>query len=243
MNHAVSRIVCHPAVVVGASRTDAGVHAKGQVCHFDTTATHIPIEGLRMAINAQLPGDIVIRTIEPTRPDFDSIFDAVHKRYQYAVWTTADRNVFAQDLHFHRWQKLDYDAMGAAVGHFVGEKDFASFCRTGHGRPHTVRTVTECSLHRRGPLLVIAVSGKGFLWNQVRIIAGTLVEIGLGRFAPDDVPRMLAARDRKASGSTAPACGLYLQWIQHSDVSLRRRYVPSESDPAAFPRPDDEDAE
>jgi tRNA pseudouridine38-40 synthase len=215
LSEAIAGVVGHPVIAVGSSRTDAGVHAKGQVAHFDTTATQIPAEGLRRAVNSRLPADLVVRELAPVHARFDAISDAVDKRYQYAVWNTEDRNVFADDLAFHRWQPLDLEAMREAAGHLVGTHDFASFARPGHGRATTIRTVLGCEVSRRGHLLVIAVRGTGFLWNQVRIMAGTLVEVGLGRFAASDVPLMLAAKDRRAAGSTAPAHGLYLQWIRH----------------------------
>jgi tRNA pseudouridine38-40 synthase len=221
----LGQVVGHPVQVTGSSRTDAGVHAKGQVAHFDTTAVQIPPDGLRRAANSRLPGDIVIHSIQQVQaPDvqqglrgFDAISDAVLKRYQYLIWNGENRNVFAEDLAFHRWQMLNIDAMDAAASHLVGTHDFASFARPGHGRESTVRTITSCSVASRGRQVVIGVVGTGFLWNQVRIIAGTLVEVGLGRFVPDDVPRMLAARDRRAAGQTAPPQGLYLQWIRHRD--------------------------
>lgn len=216
VQEAIASVVGHPVAVVGASRTDAGVHAKGQVAHLDTTAVQIPAEGLLRAVNARLPGDVVIRRIEPVAPDFDAISHAVHKRYQYALWTRPHRHVFLEDLAFHRWQPLDLDAMRAAAAHFVGTHDFASFARPGHGREHTLRTVTGCEVAARGGLVVIGVSGRGFLWNQVRIMAGTLVEVGIGRFAPSDIPLMLSAKDRRAAGQTAPPHGLYLQWIEHA---------------------------
>ena len=110
--------------------------------------------------------------------------------------------------------------MRAAAAHFVGERDFASFAKPGHGRDSTIRTVFECDVAQRGPRLVFGISGSGFLWNMIRIMVGTLVEVGLGKYAPDDIPRMLAARDRQSAGSTAPAHGLYLQWIKHHSDPL-----------------------
>jgi tRNA pseudouridine38-40 synthase len=104
--------------------------------------------------------------------------------------------------------------MAAAAAHLVGEHDFASFARPGHGRSHTVRTIFACDVHYRPPKLLIGVEGSGFLWNMVRIIVGTLVQVGLGRYAPEDMVTMLAAKDRAAGGPTAPAHGLYLQWIK-----------------------------
>jgi tRNA pseudouridine38-40 synthase len=210
---ALAAVVGHPVSPVGSSRTDAGVHAKGQLAHFDTNQTQIPPESLRRAANHRLPEDILIRTIEPASDSFDAITAAISKRYQYFIWNAPDRNPFAPDLCWHRWQSLDVAAMQSAAARFVGEHDFASFARPGHGRQTTIRTIAQCHAAARGPRLVIGIEGSGFLWNMVRIIVGTLVEVGLGRRAPDDIPPMLAARSREAAGPTAPPHGLYLQWI------------------------------
>jgi tRNA pseudouridine38-40 synthase len=212
---AIQSIVGHPILLVGSSRTDAGVHAKGQVAHFDTDQVQIPPEGLRRAANARLPEDILIRSVEPVPETFDAISGTVSKRYQYVVWNAPDRPVFGADLAFHRWQKLDIAAMRSAAGQLEGTHDFASFAKPGHGRENTVRTVHACRVSLRPPRVVIGVEGGGFLWNMVRIIAGTLVEVGIGRYSPADIPTMLAARRRLAAGRTAPAHGLYLQWIKH----------------------------
>jgi tRNA pseudouridine38-40 synthase len=211
---ALGHVLGHPIEVVGSSRTDAGVHAKAQVAHFDTTAVQIPPRGMLLAANHRLPPDVLIRRIDPVPREFDAITCADCKRYQYAVWAEELRTPFVHDLVWHRWQPLDHEAMAAAAGHFVGTYDFASFARPGHKRETTMRCVLECEVSRRGPLIVIGVAGTGFLWNMVRIIAGTLVEVGLGQYTPDDIPRMIAACDRRAAGSTAPAHGLYLQWIR-----------------------------
>ena len=227
LRRTLEAVVRHPVKVVGSSRTDAGVHAKGQVAHFDTPMTQIPAEGIRRATNSRLPDDILIRSIEPVASDFDAILSTAEKRYQYVVWNHADRAPFFSDLVFHRFQPLDVPAMVEAARHLVGEHDFASFAKPGHGRATTVRTVHECGVSARGPRVVIGVRGGGFLWNMVRIIAGTLVEIGLGRRKADDVPAMLAARDRLAAGPTAPAQGLYLQWVKFRDQPL----VPSPGTP------------
>jgi tRNA pseudouridine38-40 synthase len=211
---AVTAVVRHPVQIVGSSRTDSGVHAKGQVAHFDTDQTQIPLEGMRRGINSQLPGDILVRRVEPVHEYFDAIRSTTRKRYQYCIWNATDRPVFFNDLAWHRWHKLDRDAMAAAAAKLVGEHDFASFCRPGHGRESTVRTVFACDVSVRAPRLVIGVEGSGFLWNMVRIIVGTLVQVGVGRYTPEDIPAMLAAKDRNAGGPTAPPHGLYLQWIK-----------------------------
>src|SRR3954453_4234480 len=210
----IGALVGHPINLVGSSRTDSGVHAKGQLAHFDTDQLQIPTEGMRRAINHALPEDILVRSIDAVPDDFSAITSTTRKRYQYFIWTTLDRPIFMHDLAWHRWQPLDVDAMRAAATHFVGEHDFTSFARPGHRREYTVRTVHAFDLSYRPPRLLIGVEGNGFLWHMVRIMVGTLVEVGLGRFAPDDIAGMLAARDRRAAGSTAPPHGLYLQWIQ-----------------------------
>ncbi len=211
---AIGAVVGHRVSVTGSSRTDAGVHAKGQVAHFDTDQAQIPAENIRRAVNHRLPEDILIREIEPVADSFDAITAAASKRYQYFIWNAPDRNAFFPELCWHRWQSLDVAAMKEAGGYFVGEHDFASFARPGHGRESTVRTVSACSVVARGPQLVIGTEGSGFLWNMVRIMIGTLVEVGLGRYAAGDIAKMLEARDRRAAGSTAPPQGLYLQWIK-----------------------------
>jgi tRNA pseudouridine38-40 synthase len=210
---AVRAVVRHPVELVGSSRTDAVVHAKGQVAHFDTDQVQIPVEGLRRAVNARLPADILLRRVDPVPASFDAVFSALSKRYQYFIWNQEDRSPFFPDLAWHRWQKLDREAMRQAARAFVGEHDFASFARPGHGRENTVRLVHECTVSWRNQMIVFGVAGSGFLWNMVRIMVGTLVEVGLGRHEPGDIAGMLAAKDRRAAGATAPPHGLYLQWI------------------------------
>lgn len=207
-------VLGHPLILSGSSRTDRGVHAKGQVAHIDTDKTQIPIEGLRRAVNHRLPADIIIRSIEPVVTAFDAVRSTSHKRYQYVIWNHTDRPVFFDDLVWHRWFDLDTDKMHAASRFFVGEHDYVSFAKPGHGRAHTVRTILDCSVSRRGPRIVIGVEGRGFLWNMVRIMVGTLVHVGLGKHPPEAIRDMLLARDRTAAGPTAPAHGLYLQWIR-----------------------------
>jgi tRNA pseudouridine38-40 synthase len=231
---AVAGIVRHPVDVVGSSRTDAGVHAKGQIAHFETDQVQIPPDGLLRAINAALPADITVRALEPVSASFDAIRSTTSKRYQYAIWNQPERPTFFADLAWHRWKPLDVIAMRDAARRLVGTHDFASFARPGHGRENTVRTILGCDVARRrgGPLVVIGVEGTGFLWNMVRIIAGTLAEVGLGRIPADRIETMLSAKDRSAAGPTAPPHGLFLQWI-------KTRQEPDEPapppDPAASP--------
>lgn len=241
LERALSAVVRHPVSILGSSRTDTGVHAKGQIAHFDTDQTQIPLEGLRRAVNARLPDDILIRAIDPVDPGFDAVGSTVSKRYQYLIWHASDRPVFVADLAWHRWQQLNVRAMQSAAEMLVGTHDFASFARPGHRREHTVRTILSFEVAYRPPRLVIGVEGTGFLWNQVRIMVGTLVEVGQGRYAAEAVARMLEAKDRKSAGGTAPAHGLYLQWVKTTATGAARRQGSLEGDGLAEPtvRPPD----
>ncbi len=214
LERTLAGVLRHPVTLSGSSRTDKGVHAKGQIAHFDTDKVQIPREGLRRAINHRLPEDILIRKLEPVPDTFHALYCPERKRYQYTIWNHPNRPVFFFDLAWHRWFALNSAKMAEAAKHFVGIHDFASFCRPGHGKPHTIRTIYGCSVAQRGPRIVVGVEGRGFLWNQVRIMVGTLVHVGLGKYPPDVIVEMLAAKDRTAGGPTAPAHGLYLQWIK-----------------------------
>jgi tRNA pseudouridine38-40 synthase len=214
LQRAMGEVVGHPVTLQGSSRTDSGVHAKGQIATFDTPSVHIPIEGLRRAVNARLPTDILIHKLEPVPVAFDAVRGTASKRYQFFIWNHKDRPVFFSDLAWHRWHYLDVPKIQQAARHFVGTHDFASFARPGHMRESTVRTVFACDVHWRKPKLIIGVEGSGFLWNMVRIMVGTLVEVGMGRHEPDAIVEMIAAKDRKAAGPTAPPHGLFLQWIR-----------------------------
>ena len=215
---ALQRVVGHPVTVTGASRTDAGVHALGQAAMFDTIRVAIPPDRVRLAVNAKLPDDIVVHTVEPVAGDFEVIGDTIEKAYRYEIHNGELKDVFASDLAFHlppRPAPLDVERMNEAARHLVGEHDFASFAKPGHGRETTVRTITSLAVAREGERVRIEVAGTGFLWNQVRILAGTLMRVGTGHIEADAMPEILAARDRQASGPTAPACGLYLLWVRH----------------------------
>ncbi len=214
LRQAIQTVIGQPVNPVGSSRTDSGVHAKGQLVHYDTHQNNIPMDGLRRAINHQLPGDILVRSIEPVPASFHAVFCTVSKRYQYLIWHDEDRSVFFNDLAWHCWKPLDIDAIRDAASRLVGRHDFASFAKPGHGRSSTVRTIHDLSISYRKPRLIVGVEGSGFLWHMVRIIVGTLLQVGLGKYTPADVSAMLDARDRTTAGSTAPPRGLYLQWIR-----------------------------
>ena len=231
---ALQRVVGHPVVVTGASRTDAGVHAAGQAATFDTIRGQIPPERLMLAVNAKLPADVAVAGIERVPGDFDVIGDTVEKAYRYSIHNGPRKDVFAADLALHLTHpRLDVEAMDEAARHVVGTRDFASLCKPGHGRESTVRTITRCGVTRDGDRVAIEVAGDGFLWNQVRILAGTLTKIGTGHLSPGDVPALLAAKDRQAAGPTAPAHGLCLLWVRHGSVNVPASPSDSGGSPAS----------
>jgi tRNA pseudouridine38-40 synthase len=214
LRDALVRTLGHDLKVTGSSRTDAGVHALGQVAHFDTERTQVEPARILLAANAKLPDDIRIDAIEPVDQDFDAIGSTSEKAYRYVIHNALAKDIFRADLALHLPRPLEHSAMAAAARHLVGEHDFASFAKPGHGRETTLRTVTSASVRREGMDIRIEFTGTGFLWHQVRIMAGTLIQVGLARRTAESIPGVLAARDRKASGPTAPAHGLYLQWIR-----------------------------
>lgn len=214
LESAVARAVRQPVVLIGASRTDAGVHALGQVAAFSAETT-IPVDRLHHAINRYLPDDIaVVHAREVTR-DFDPITMAVRKAYQYTIHNSSVRPVFDRKQVYHCWHTLDVEHMHAAAQRLVGEHDFASFANTHHGRESTVRRVFSCSVWREGERIQMDVCGSGFLYHMVRIIIGTLVEVGRGAMGVEDISRILAARDRMQAGPTLDAAGLRLMWIRY----------------------------
>lgn len=234
---ALKGVLRHPLHIQGSSRTDAGVHAHGQVAHLDTIRSTIPMRNLARAVNARLPGDVVLMNVERTHDRFDAIRWTIKKRYVYILRNTPERDAFSADTEFWRCQNLDEALMQRAALHFVGDHDFTSFARPGHGRETTVRTIFDASCTREGDRVRIAFTGSGFLWNQVRIMVGTLIEIGQGRLDPDSIPTILSARDRTRAGPTAPAHGLYLDRIWHHDAPPDESHDRLASDEAVSEQP------
>jgi tRNA pseudouridine38-40 synthase len=215
MEQAFMRLLRHPVTITGASRTDSGVHALGQVAHLDTT-TPIPPERLADAMNSRLPEDIEVRRAETVLDTFHAIRDVASKQYQYRIFNASRRPLLRRHMVCHTWQPLDARAMDAAAFRLVGTHDFEGFAAAGHGRESTVRTIHRCTTHREQDDVLITVEGDGFLWNMVRIIAGTLVEVGRGKFEPSRIDDILATTDRQLAGPTLPPQGLCLVWIAYA---------------------------
>ncbi|MBX3424227.1 MAG: tRNA pseudouridine(38-40) synthase TruA [Pirellulales bacterium] len=224
------------ATFAAAGRTDAGVHAAGQVASIDSPTT-IPAERLADALNSRLPADMAVLTVEHAPEGFHATHDARQKTYRYTLYQGRTRPLFARGFAWHIPGALDLSAMRAAAAHLLGEQDFASFQSVGSPRESTVRTILNVSvsgageqgadagdatppvwnaaLHEAPGLVAVDVTGDGFLYHMVRTIAGTLVDVGRGRREPQWVAEAIAARDRRAAGQTAPAHGLMLMRVEY----------------------------
>ena len=209
LNEALSSLFCEDIRVIGASRTDTGVHALGNIAVFDTEA-RMPAEKVSYALNQRLPEDIRIQSSVEVLPDFHPRHQNSKKTYEYRILNSAfPMPVYRLYTHF-TYVPLDIERMKRAAEYLKGEHDFKSFCSANTVAETTVRTIYDLSVEKSGSIITIRVTGSGFLYNMVRIIAGTLMEAGRGSLAPEKMPDIINALDRSKSGPTAPACGLTL---------------------------------
>lgn len=199
---------------IGASRTDAGVHALGQRAVIDVD-TSIPAEKIPLALNPLLPDDIVVTHAEEVDADFNPRFKALKKTYEYSIYNAPFRNPIYRNYSEYVRCELDLDSMRTACEAFVGEHDFRAFCASGNSSKTTVRTIYSLDIEKDGDFIKIRVTGNGFLYNMVRIIAGTLIYVGEGRIASDDLPEIIASGDRRKAGKTAGPSGLVLVKIMY----------------------------
>ncbi len=211
---AVSNLVGVRTFVHGASRTDAGVSALGQVALFEIDSP-VPTENFPQAINDRLPPNIVVIAAEEAPPKFDLLGDVKSKLYRYTIYTGRHRPVLRLNQCWHIPKKLDEAAMSRAAKMLIGTKDFKSFATAKDRREETVRTIFRCNVTAEDKWIYIDIEGDGFLYNMVRNIVGTLVEVGRGRWQPEKITEILEARDRTAAGPIAPAQGLCLMWIKY----------------------------
>lgn len=214
LNRALSRLTGEEITVVGASRTDAGVHARGNVAVFDTD-TRIPAERIVYAVNALLPEDVVVVRSEEVPAGWHPRKCVSVKTYEYRILNKEFPDpVRRRDTYFVSFS-LDIERMRRAAEYLKGEHDFKSFCSAQTAVETTVRTIYDLDIKKEGEIITIRVRGNGFLYNMVRIIAGTLAGVGRGYFEPEDMERMLEAKDRTQAGVTAPPQGLTLVGIEY----------------------------
>jgi tRNA pseudouridine38-40 synthase len=200
--------------VVGSGRTDAGVHAKGQVIHFDSVLM-IPEEKWIIALNSLLPEDISVQAMEKTGESFHARYDAIGKEYRYDLLLSAKRDPFQRNYAYQYPFSLNLDSMREASTYMLGTHDFTSFCSAKTAVEDKVRTIEIIDFTLAGKLLTIRFVGNGFLYNMVRILVGTLLEVGSGERDPSEIPEILAKADRRFAGKTAPAHGLYLWKVMY----------------------------
>lgn len=213
LNRELSRLLKEEITVIGASRTDSGVHSRGNLAVFDTN-TRIPPEKICYALNERLPEDIVIQESREVQPDFHPRKCKSRKTYEYRIWNRRFKDPLNRLYSYFVYVPLDVEAMRQAAAYLVGEHDFASFCSSGSQAATTVRTLYEVTLWKEGDLITLRLSGNGFLYNMVRIIAGTLITVGMHVYPPEHMEEILKARDRRAAGPKAPAVGLTLMGIE-----------------------------
>lgn len=199
--------------IKGCSRTDTGVHAR-MFCVSLKTGSAIPAARFPAALNHWLPEDIAVKDCREVGEDFHARYSCKGKEYCYEIWNHPVREPFLRGRALHYWHPIDEALLDAAARQYMGRHDFTSFCTLDRReKGDLTRTVTDAKVERRGDLVVFTVAADGFLYNMVRIMAGTLLEVQQGRLRPEEITRVIEARDRRAAGPTAPACGLYLNRV------------------------------
>lgn len=223
LEEAIRQLTGETVKLYGSGRTDAGVHARAQVANFHTDSA-IPADRWPFALNTRLPADIRVYGAWEAEPDFHARKSAKRKTYRYRIERSRHPDLFHSRTRLHHPRPLDIPAMKQALGYVQGEHDFTSFCSIHSVSQSHVRTIYEARLdHERlhlpgddqAELITIELTGNGFLYNMVRIIVGTVIEVGQGKRAPEEIRRILLARDRAQAGPTAPAHGLILWQVQY----------------------------
>ncbi len=214
INRELTRLLGEEIKVIGASRTDSGVHALGNVAVFDTE-TRIPAEKISFALNQKLPDDIRITNSCQVADDFHPRYCDTIKTYEYRIWNDRFPNPLVRLYSKFVYFNIDIERMEKAAAYLVGEHDFKSFCTPRTQVESTVRTVTEISFFKEGNMITMRIKGTGFLYNMVRIIMGTLLKCGMGMYEPEYVKEILDACDRAKAGPKAEACGLTLMGIEY----------------------------
>lgn len=220
---ALSSLTKEDIKVTGSSRTDSGVHAKGYVCNFKTSST-IPSEKFARALNSKLPDDIIIIKSEEVDLEFHSRYDSKGKTYSYTVLNRLQAGAMYRNYMYHVSKKINIELMREAGKYLIGTHDFAAFKNSGSNVSSTVRTIMNIEIIRRKHTIKFFITGDGFLYNMVRIIVGTLIEVGIGKIEPTYIKDILVSKDRHLAGKTAPARGLCLEKVYYEELSLNQSY-------------------
>ena len=214
IENAIKEITGEEVELIGSGRTDAGVHAFGQVANFKTNS-NLPIEKFAIAINSKLKKSIVIKEAEEVNERFHSRYNAKQKTYRYVINNSKQGTAIYRDLECHIPIDLDIVEMQKAAKYFEGEHDFKAFKASGTSSKSSVRTIYKAEVISKGDKIKIELTGNGFLYNMVRIISGTLVDVGLKKIKAEEIPNIIEAGDRSNAGKTLPAHGLYLIEVKY----------------------------
>lgn len=214
---ALKKITGEDIRLTGSGRTDAGVHALGQVANFHTSSS-IPPEKFSYALNSHLPDDIVIKKSAEVSESFHSRYDAKGKKYRYIIFNYEFPSPLMRRREWHIRRPLDREAMKKSLKYLLGKHDFSAFMSSGSSAENTVRTVMAAELKDDGQRIIFEITADGFLYNMVRIIVGTLAKVGTGEMVPDEMQRIIESCDRERAGSTAPAWGLYLVEVYYDNI-------------------------
>ena len=211
LQNAIERVLTRREDIVGCSRTDTGVHANSYYFNMKTES-NIGEDKLAYALNSILPEDIAVLSCKSVDMDFHARYSCVKKEYIYKILNTRIKNPFLEDLALHWRYDMDIDKLNRAASYFVGTYDFRAFCSKSDVED-TVRTIEHCGFHREGDMVIFTVRRNGFLYKMVRTMVGTLLSVSSGRFAPEDIEKIIESKDRSLAGMTAPAHGLYLNCV------------------------------
>ena len=214
IEQAIKNITGEDVELNASGRTDAGVHALGQVANFKTNS-EIPIEKFAIAINSKLKKSIVIKKAEEVDERFHSRLNCKRKTYRYIINNSSEGTAIYRYLETHIPQKLDVRKMEQALKYFEGEHDFKAFKASGTSSKSSVRTIYKTQIYKKEDRIIIELTGNGFLYNMVRIIAGTLVDVGLGKIEPQQIENIIKEKKRENAGKTLPPNGLYLVSVEY----------------------------
>ena len=215
LNRCLTDLLREPVEVIGASRTDSGVHALGNIAVFDTTS-RMPAEKISYALNQRLPEDIRIQKSEQVENDWHPRKCDSRKTYEYRIYRAQFPMPVKRLYSLFTYYELDVNRMQEAAAYLEGEHDFKSFCCVRTQAESTVRTIYSLEVLQEGSEIIIRIKGNGFLYNMVRIIAGTLVEVGLGKIKPEAITGIIESKDRQKAGKTLPPYGLYLVEVNYN---------------------------
>mgnify|MGYP004577306371 CR=1 FL=1 len=216
IERAIFNIMHEEVDLIGSGRTDAGVHSLGQVANFKTNS-NFPIEKMPIALNSQLKNSIVIKKAEEVDERFHSRYNAKNKTYRYIINNSKTGTAIYRNLEYCYPFELDVEKMQKAAKYFEGEHDFKAFKSSGTSGKNSVRTIYKAEVKKDGERIIIELTGNGFLYNMVRIISGTLLDVGLGKIKPEEISKIIESKNRQNAGKTLPAHGLYLVCVEYKN--------------------------